>query len=214
MITLDEEKTRLRWKHCRADSALITLSSPSMPIGRRLIGMDAYHAACDAARKFWSIYERLNRQFRPDDPVYSVVRSGFTPAANADMVTFQTPASRKWRLLEIMLGSEGTASATARQAWQVSTGGTTETAGNAPEKFDIDSPSSMFTTAEIVFNWSTHPTLSGQPKLNFAYNALGGYYDYKLAPGAEVYHRNSEQVSYRNIAGTAVLSFTVIEEEL
>lgn len=201
-ITPDVYKAALRRQHF--------LNAPT----RRFRGMDAYHAAVESARSFWAIYERVNRDYCPDDPVYSVARSGFTPSADDDIITYQTPASRKWRLLELIIGSEGTASAASRAIWTVSTGGTTETGGNVPEKFDPDSPTSMFTTAEIVFNWGTNPTVSGQPKLALAWNALGGFIDWKAAPGAEIYHRNSEQVSYRNMAGTAVISTTVIHEEL
>lgn len=201
-ISPESYKAELRRQHAADETA------------RRFRGMDAYQAAVEAAWRFWPIYERVNRDFCPDDPVYSVARAGYTPAADDDIITYQTPASRKWRVLEIILGSEGTASAAQRAIWTVSTGGTTETAGNVPEKFDADSPASMFGTGEIVFNWSTNPTVSGQPKIVFAWNGLGGFFDWKAAPGAEVYHRNSEQVSFRQMAGTAVFSCTVVHEEL
>lgn len=215
-VSIEDMKRALRWEHCRQEAAITRLSSSCLGsiVGRHVVGMDAYRLARDAAWRFWPKYERINRDFLPDDPVYSVARTGYTTVATTDIITYQTPASRKWRVLEVILGSEATASAAHRIVWQVSTGGTTETAGNVPEKFDIDSPSSMFGTADIVFNWTTQPTLSAQPKLTWAYNELGGYFDWKAAPGAEVQHRNSEQASYRSTTGTGVISTVVIHEEM
>jgi len=172
-----------------------------------------YAEAMDQAREFWLAYEQLNRLYCPDDPVYSVSRAGITPTAGNDYFTFINNASRKARVLEVIIGSEGTASAAARAVWQRSTGGTTGASAITPEKFDQLSPASgVF--ANIWTAWTAQPTLSGNPTLTWGWNAFGGFIDWKAAPGEEIVLGSSEQNSFRNSAGTAVLSVTVIFEEL
>ena len=176
-------------------------------------GFDRYKAATEFARTFWARYEQINRDFLPDDPVYSVIRSGMTAVAATDMLTFLAVASRQWRLLEIIAGSEGTASAAARIVWQTSTAGTTSGGALTPEKFNTNSPASLFSTTNIVTTWSVQPTLSTNPKLSWGFNALGGFIDWKAAPGEEDYRLN-EQVSERHVVGVEVLSITTVWEEL
>src|SRR5438132_8933231 len=90
--SIEAYKAKLRWEHALKDSRGVC---------PRLRGMDAYQAAREAAWKFWPLYERVNREFCPDDPVYSIARTGYTKVAATDMVTIQLLASRKIRLLEV-----------------------------------------------------------------------------------------------------------------
>jgi hypothetical protein len=199
-MTPEQYKDQLRRLHKADDRAL------------KYQGFDRYKAACDIARSFWAVYERVNRDFLPDDPVYSVVRSGITPVAGSDYFTFVGAASRKARYLELIIGSEGTASAAARAVFQRSSGGTTGGGAQTPEKFDQLSPASGV-YSNIFTTWSAQPTLSGNPQVVFAWNAFGGSQDWKAAPGEEITHTTTEQESFRNSAGTAVLSTTAIFEE-
>jgi hypothetical protein len=172
-----------------------------------------YAEAVEQAMRFFEKYERVNRDFLPDDPVYSVTRSASITIGN-DILTFSAVASRQWRLLELIAGSEGTSSAAHRDVWQRSTSGATGGGGVTPEKFNTNSPASMFTSSNLFTTWTTQPTLAGAAILSFGNNNLGGYYDWKAAPGAEINHVN-EQVSYRAVAGTAAAwSYTVIYEDL
>lgn len=176
-------------------------------------GMDGYHKAQEIAFAFFRRYEQVNRDFCPDDPVYSAVRAGVTPSAGNDLFTYLAVASRQYRFLELIVGSEATASAAHRIVHQTSTSGTTSGGAVTPEKFNTNSPASLFSTTSIVTTWSAQPTLSTNPKFIFPYNELGGFVDWKAAPGEEDY-RTNEQVSQRNAAGTGVLSITSIWEEL
>lgn len=174
----------------------------------------AFAEAMAQAWQFWRFYEQVNRDHCPDDPVYSVVRANLTPTAGNDYFTFITAASRQARFLELIIGSEGTASAAARAVFQRSTGGTTGGGAQTPEEFNQLSPASG-AFSNIYTTWSAQPTLSGNPYLVFGWNALGGFIDWKAAPGEEVYQQgSSEQISFRNSAGTAVVSVTAIFEEL
>lgn len=173
----------------------------------------SYDEALERGQRFYELYEQVNRDYLPDDPVYSVTRSGITPVAGSDYWTFLAVASRQWRLLEVIIGSEGTASAAARAAVGISSAGTTSGGAQTPEKFNTNSPASLFSTTNIVTTWTAQPTAPTNWKLVWAWNALGGFVDWKAAPGEELYFLN-EQVSFRNLAGTAVLSVTAIWEEL
>jgi hypothetical protein len=170
-----------------------------------------YAEAVAQAWEDWRRYEQLNRDYLPDDPVYSVANNK-TPAATDDLVTFLAVASRSYRVLEIIIGSEGTTSTACRAVWQTTTGGTTIT-GRVPEKFNANSPASMFSATTCAIGWATHPTVTGNPKMTWSWNSLGGFIDWKAAPGEEIYHTN-EQASLKNQAGTAALGYTAVIEEL
>lgn len=172
-----------------------------------------YDEAVERAVRFYERYEMLNRNYAPDDPVYSVARAGITPVAGSDYMTFLAVPSRQWRLLEVIIGSEGTASAAARAAIGRSTGGATSGGAVTPEKFNSSSGTSLFSTTSIVTTWTTQPTAPTNWELVFSWNAFGGFVDWKAAPGEELYYLN-EQVSFRNLAGVAVLSVNAIWEEL
>lgn len=163
------------------------------------------------ARAFWARYEQINRDFCPDDPVYSVERSGFALSTTADAFTFISGSSAQLRLLEIILAGEATSSAVNRLLYQRSTGGTTGGGAITPEKFNSRSPSAA---TVVDTTWSGQPTLSGNPWLVQSINALGGYVDWKAAPGEEFYLVNSEQMSVRSGSGTSTVSMTLVFEEL
>ena len=193
-VTLEQAKAALRLAH----------------LGRRA---RCYAEALDLARACWARYEQLNRDHLPEDPVYSVVRSNLTPVAGSDYFTFIQAAARASRVLELIIGSEGTASAIARAVWSKSTGGVTGGGAQTPEKFHGQSPAASAHTS-IFTTWTTQPTLSGAPLLALGWNALGGFIDWKAAPGSEIYLLGAEQHSWRNSAGAAVLDLTAIYEEL
>lgn len=173
--------------------------------------IDSYAAARECAIAFWQRYEQINRDFCPDDPVYSVERTGFSLSTTNDSFTFIAGSTAQIRLLEIILGGEATSSAVNRLLYQRSTGGTTGGGAITPEKFNSRSPSS---TTVVDTTWSGQPTLSGNPWLVHPINALGGYIDWKAAPGEEFYLVNSEQMSVRSASGTSTFSETVVFEEL
>lgn len=162
------------------------------------------------SRAFWAEYEHVNRQYIPDDPVYSGVRAGATLATTADLWTLTSPASGQVRIVEHMIGGESTASTVLRFAVQISTGGATPT-NQTPEKFNTRSPAaaSSFRTA-----WTTAPTLSGNPLVMHAFNTFGGFDRWAPPPGGEVYLVNGEQLSGRSASGTPVVSSHLIWEEL
>jgi hypothetical protein len=171
--------------------------------------------ALDHMRRFWSHYEQVNRDYLPDDPTYSVVRDNLTPVAGNDYFTFITAASRQVRFLELSITSAGTASAAARAVFQRSTGGTTGGGAQTPEEFNQLGPASG-AFSNVYTTWTTQPTLSGNPYLTWGWNAFGGSNGvWKAMPGEEIYQQgSSEQISFRNTAGTAVVCVYAIFEEM
>ena len=167
--------------------------------------------ALEQAARFWARYEQFNRDFAPDDPVYSVERSGVALVTTTDTYTFIAAAAAQVRILEIIWGGEATASAVNRISHQRSTGGATGSGAVTPEKFNTRSPAA---TTVVDTAWVTQPTLSGNPWLVLVLNAFGGYVDWKAAPGEEFYIVNSEQMSIRSQSGTSTFSSTIIFEEL
>jgi hypothetical protein len=198
---LETIKQAMRLEHARNDIA-----------SRFSRAEDQYKMALEAAISFWTQYELLNRNYCPDDPVYSVSFSQTPTAATDDLTTFLAIASRQWRILEIIIGAEGTASAAARTILTRSTGGTTAT-NKTPELFNPNSPTSMFGTTNIAVDWTTHPSTTGAPILSWGYNAFGGFIDWKPAPGEE-YNVVNTQVSLKQQVGTPALSHTVVWEEM
>jgi hypothetical protein len=168
-----------------------------------------YQEALEQAREFWAIYEQVNRDFCPDDPVYSIINAGATLSTTADLLSCQAASAGQGRILEIIIGGEATASAVNRLSVQRS--GTTYTANTAitPEKFNTRSPA-----AAGVYGKASTQALAGNPMLSLALNAFGGFIDWKAAPGEEIYYVNSEIVSIRSASGTSLASGTVVLEEL
>jgi len=165
--------------------------------------------ARERSKKSWTQYEQVNRDYCPDDPVYSIIRAGAALSTTADHIAFQAASAGEIRILELIIGGEATASAVNRVS--VQRAGTTYTGGTAipPEKFNTRSPA-----AAGAYKHSATQALVGNPVLSLAFNAFGGFIRWVAAPGEELYCVNSEIVSVRSASGTSVCSSTGIFEEL
>src|SRR6266487_2737926 len=124
-----------------------------------------YAEAMEDAQEFWQIYEKVNRDFCPDDPVYSIINAGATLSTSADLLSFQAASAGQGRVLEIIVGGEATASAVNRLSVQRS--GTSFTANTAitPEKFNSRSPA-----AAGVYGKASTQALVANPMLSIALN--------------------------------------------
>ena len=162
------------------------------------------------SQAFWEEYESLNRQWIPDDPVYSGNRSGVALSTTADLWTLSSPSAGQVRILESYISGEATSSASCRVAVQRSTGGTTPS-NQTPEKFNTRSPAASSTFATT---WSAQPTLSGNPTIMQVFNAFGGSDRWVPSPGEEIYLVNAEILSCRSSNGTSTVSAHVIWEEM
>lgn len=169
----------------------------------------SYAEAVDWARQFWRLYEQVNRDYCEDDPVYSIINAGTALSTTADNLTFQAASAGQGRVLELIIGGEATASNVCRVS--VQRAGTSITGNTAitPEKFNSRSPA-----AAGVYGKAGTQSLVGNPMLSFAFNAFGGFIDWKAAPGSELYFVNSEVISQRSASGTQTVSSTGIFEEL
>lgn len=168
-----------------------------------------YAEAVESANDFWALYEQVNRDFCPDDPVYSIINAGATLSTAADTLTFEAAAAGQGRILEIIIGGEATVSAVNRLA--VQRAGTAITANTVitPEKFNTRSPA-----AAGIYGKAGTQALVTNPLFSLALNAFGGFIDWKAAPGEEPYYVNSEVISIRSSSGTSIVSMTGIFEEL
>lgn len=168
-----------------------------------------YEEALERARKTWTAYEQVNRDFCPDDPVYSVVNAGTALSTTADALFWKSGASGQTRILEIIIGGEATTSAVNRVAVaQVNA----TLAGNSnitPERFNSRSPVAAGTYGKA----NTSALLAGN-MLVMAFNAFGGFIRWVAAPGEEMYSVNAEVISLRSLSGTSTVSSTGIFEEL
>jgi hypothetical protein len=194
MLCHDFIKRQLRWAEVFRE-----LRSPSR----------CYLEAVDRSHKLWTEYEKVNRDFCPDDPVFSIVNAGVALSTTADLLSTQAAAAGQNRILEIIIGGEATASAVNRVSVQRS--GTTFTSNTAitPEKFNSRSPA-----AAGVYGKASTQALVGNPMLSLAFNAFGGFLRWVAAPGEELYGVNSEIISVRSASGISSVSGTVIFEEL
>lgn len=158
---------------------------------------------------FWTEYEQVNRDYYPDDPVYSIVNAGTALSTTADNLTFQAAAAGQGRILELIIGGEATASAVNRIS--VQRAGTSITGNTAitPEKFNSRSPAVAGT-----YGKAGTQALVGNPMLTLAFNAFGGFLRWVAGPGEEMYYVNSEVISVRSASGTSTVSSTGIFEEL
>lgn len=165
--------------------------------------------ALERSRSFWPKYEQINRDYCPEDPVYSIINAGTALSTTADNLTFQASASGQARILELILGGEAAAAAVARVF--ISRAGTSITANSAitPEKFNSRSPA-----AAGVYGKAGTQALVGNPLLVLAFNAFGGFIRWVAAPGEELHYVNSEVISMRSNSGTSTISSTGIFEEL
>lgn len=186
-------------KELRRQEWLRELRSPSR----------CYSEAVERSRTLWTQYELINREYCPDDPVYSIVNAGATLSTTADVMTFQAAAAGQGRVLELIIGGEATAAAVNRLA--VQRAGTTITSNTAitPEKFNSRSPAAAGT-----YGKAGTQALVGNPMLSIAFNAFGGFIRWVAGPGEEMYFVNSEVISVRSASGTSVVSTTGIFEEL
>jgi hypothetical protein len=168
-----------------------------------------YEEAVERSRKLWTEYEQVNRDFCPDDPVYSIINAGATLSTSADTLTFQAASAGQGRILEIILGGEATASAVNRIYLQRAGTSITSNTAITPEKFNSRSPA-----AGGTYGKAGTQSLVGNPMLIWAINAFGGFVRWVAAPGEEAYYVNSEVISMRSNSGTSIFSATGIFEEL
>ncbi len=168
-----------------------------------------YEEARERAYKTWTNYEQVNRDYCPDDPVYSNVKAGTALSTTADALFFKSAATGQGRILELIIGGEATSSAVNRVGVaQVSS----TLAGNAnvtPEKFNSRSPAAAGT-----YGNANTGALSAGNMLVLAFNAFGGFIRWVAAPGEEMYYVNGEVISVRSLSGTSTVSSTGIFEEL
>jgi hypothetical protein len=170
---------------------------------------NSYNEAVSRMKRFWSLYELVNRIFDPSDPVYSIINSGVALSTTADTLTVQAASAGQGRVLEIIIGGEATASAVNRVYFQRAGTSITGNTAITPEKFNTRSPAAAGT-----YGKGGTQALSGNPAEIFAFNAFGGFIDWKPAPGEEIYYVNSEVVSLRSNSGTSTVSATIVFEEL
>lgn len=175
------------------------LLSPSRTLGE----------AMERSRKLWTEYEQINRDYCPDDPVYSIINAAVALSTSADTLTFQAGASGQGRVIELIIGGEATSSAVNRVS--VQRAGTSITGNSAltPEKWNSRSPAAAGT-----YGKSGTQSLSGNPMMSLSFNAFGGLIRWVAQPGEEIYYVNSEVVSVRSASGTSTVSMTGIFEEL
>ena len=168
-----------------------------------------YQEAVDRALAFWPTYEQVNRDYCPDDPVYSIFRAGAALSTTADHLHLKAAATGQVRVLEYILGGEATASAVNRVAFAYKNATLATPTAITPEKFNTRSPAAAGT-----YGHSNTSALIAGNHLVWAINAFGGFIDWKAAPGAEIYIEDGEVVSMRSLSGTSVFSSTCIFEEL
>jgi len=165
--------------------------------------------AIDRSRAHWESYEKINRDFCPEDPVYCISRSGVALSTTADHLTCQAASAGQGRILEVITGGEATSSAVNRIAVQRSGTSITSNSAQTPEKYNTRSPAAAGT-----YGSGGTQSLSGNPLQVFAVNAFGGFIRWVAAPGEEMYYVNSEVISMRSLSGTSTFSSTIIFEEL
>jgi hypothetical protein len=131
-----------------------------------------------------------------------------------DMLTVLAGASRKLKVLDLIIGGTGATSAAAAYCEVgifLSTGGTTGGGALTPKKWETDEPTQTFTN---FTTWSAQPTTSGDPYYRFVFNNYGGVLGKPIKPIGDLIIRNSEQLSIRPVSGTSVVTFTLVVDEL
>ena len=194
MSAIDTLKLELR-----KQAFIHEINSPSRSVGEAL----------ERSHKLWTKYEKINRDFLPDDPVFSIIRNGVALSTTADNMTFQAAAAGQGRILEIIIGGEATSSAVNRVAIQRAGTSITGNSAITPEKFNSRSPA-----AAGVYGATGTQALAGNPMITIAFNAFGGFIRWVAAPGEEMYYVNSEVISVRSLSGTSTVSSTGVFEEL
>jgi len=165
--------------------------------------------AIERSTKFWEKYEQVNRDYCPDDPVYSIIRSGTALSTTADHLGFQASSTGQGRILEIIIGGEATSAAVNRVFINRAGIGFSGSVAITPVKFNTRSPNAAGTYAQ-----NASQSLVGNPLIILAFNAFGGFIRWVAAPGEEMYYENSEVISIRSNSGTSTVSSTGIFEEL
>lgn len=165
--------------------------------------------ALDRGRKTWTMYEQVNRDYCPDDPVYSNVKAGTALSTTADLLFGKAAASGQFRVLEWIIGGEATSSAVNRVAIAQMNATLAGSATVTSEKFNSRSPAAAGTYG----NANTSALIAGN-MLVLAFNAFGGFIRWVAAPGEEQYAVNGEVISLRSLSGTSTVSGTMIFEEL
>ncbi len=167
-----------------------------------------YNEAIDRAWKFWTHYEQVNRDYCPDDPVYSIFNAAAL-STTADHLTAQAASAGQGRILEFVTGGEAGASAVNRIYIQRAGTSITSNSAITPEKFNSRSPA-----AAGVYGKAGTQALVGNPMLVISLNAFGGFTRWVAAPGEEMYYVNSEVISIRSNSGTSTFGSTLVFEEL
>ncbi len=171
-----------------------------------------YNEAKERSSKHWTNYEQVNRDFCPDDPVYSNVKAGTALSSVADLLFFKAPAAGQGRILELIIGGEATVSAVNRVSISQNVATLVANTNITPEKFHSRSPAAAGTYG---FGNTSSLILLGSYMFQFAFNAFGGFIRWVAAPGEEIYYVNGEVVSLREITTThSVVSATGIFEEI
>jgi hypothetical protein len=165
--------------------------------------------ALDRAYEFWPRYEQVNRDYCPDDPVYSTVRAGAALSTTADHLHFKAAASGQTRLLEYIFSGEATVSAVNRVAIAYMNATLAGASALTPEKWN-----SRSSAAAGTYGHSNTSALLAANLQVWAVNAFGGFIDWKAAPGEEIYIINGEVMSLRSLSGTSTFSSTAVFEEL
>jgi hypothetical protein len=168
-----------------------------------------FEEAVERSRKFWPQYEQVNRDYCPEDPVYSIINAGTALSTTGDNLTFQAASAGQGRILEIIIGGEATSSAVNRVSVQRTGTSITGNSAITPEKFNTRSPAAAGT-----YGKTGTQALVGNPMLSLAFNAFGGFIRWVAAPGEELYYVNSEVIAIRSASGTSTVSSTGIFEEL
>jgi hypothetical protein len=142
---------------------------------------------------------------------YILSRSNVALSTSDDTLTIISASSRRFRLVEVLIGGMGTASAANELRVNRSTGGTTGGGALTPVKESADAPTQAFTN---FTTWSAQPSLSGDPLIRLPVNANGGVVRWLARADEQFECRNGEQLSFRSATGTSNVSLTVVIDEL
>lgn len=164
---------------------------------------------------FWMEYEQVNRDYIPDDPVYSITLMGVTASTAAIWAEYKPSATGQARVLESYFGGEATSSTVERIGFFVATtAGVTPTA-YTPNKMNQMSAAAAGTAATA---YTTQPVFPTNPSFVHAFNAFGGTDRWVPQPGEELYVHGQGTVGepgdWQPKAGTAVMSSHGMVEEM
>lgn len=142
-------------------------------------------------------------------------RSAATPTVGNDLWTLIAAANRRDRIVEVSVS--GTAGTSAGAAYNESflarsSGGTT--GGGALTVSKLENDSAAF-AGTVNTTWSGQPTVTATDGgVRFAFNVYGGGYRWVARRDSEIIVRNTEQLSLRQVSGTAALTMHTIVDEL